>query len=206
MTRLQRALFQLDTDFKVLGVRWALIGGLAVGARAEPRTTRDVDVAVAVASDREAERLIFALRQRGYREAEPPILEQTAQGRLATVRLSAPTETEELASSGGVIVDLLFASSGIESELVAEGEVVELTPGFGVPVARVGHLLALKVLAARPERGQDLTDIQSLKRVADPGELQRAREALELIARRGFDREKDLQAEFARLLAGSSRE
>lgn len=35
--------------------RWAVVGGLAVSVRAEPRTTRDVDVAVALAADDEAE-------------------------------------------------------------------------------------------------------------------------------------------------------
>jgi len=39
----------------------ALVGGLAVSARAEPRLTRDVEVAVAVAGDAEAEPLMQAL-------------------------------------------------------------------------------------------------------------------------------------------------
>jgi hypothetical protein len=43
------------------GVRCALVGGLAVSARTEPRFTRDADLAVAVASDAEAESLIRAL-------------------------------------------------------------------------------------------------------------------------------------------------
>jgi hypothetical protein len=46
----------------------AAIGGLAVAARAEPRTTRDLDVAVAVSGDREAEGIVLAMRSRGYRE------------------------------------------------------------------------------------------------------------------------------------------
>ena len=37
------------------GRRWALVGGVAVGARAEPRTTRDVDIAVDVVDDTDAE-------------------------------------------------------------------------------------------------------------------------------------------------------
>ena len=56
-------------DFEVLGLRWALVGGLAVSARAEPRTTRDVDVAVAVNDDAGAEAAVLALRHRGYRDA-----------------------------------------------------------------------------------------------------------------------------------------
>jgi hypothetical protein len=37
---------------------WALVGGLAVSVRTEPRFTRDVDLAVAVFDDNEAEALI----------------------------------------------------------------------------------------------------------------------------------------------------
>lgn len=50
-----------------LGYPWALVGGLAVSARAEPRFTRDVDFAVALKNDREAEALILAVQARGYR-------------------------------------------------------------------------------------------------------------------------------------------
>ncbi len=50
-----------------LGRRWALVGGLAVSARAEPRFTRDADLAVAVADDSDAETLILELRRAGYR-------------------------------------------------------------------------------------------------------------------------------------------
>ena len=40
---------------------FALIGGLAVSARTEPRFTRDADFAVALAGDAEAEALMNAL-------------------------------------------------------------------------------------------------------------------------------------------------
>lgn len=46
-TRLAEALVQLQADLLDIGARWALIGGLAVSGRTEPRTTRDIDVAVA---------------------------------------------------------------------------------------------------------------------------------------------------------------
>ncbi len=196
MTRLERALARLDQDLEALGVRWALVGGLAVGARAEPRTTRDVDVAIAVPSDRQAEELVFALRGQGYREAEPPVFEQTAQGRLATVRLLAPAGDRQPT----IVVDLLFASSGIEPEVVAAAEPLEIVEGLVVPVARVGHLIALKVLAMAPNRPLDFTDVKALLREAGAAELQVARDALALIAERGFARGKDLSAELARVL------
>lgn len=99
-----------------------------------------------------------------------------------------------------ILADLLFGSSGIEREVVEAADMLEIFPQTFAPVAKTGHLLALKVLAFRPdrpqERPQDLTDIRELLRVADDEELTRAREALDLISRRGFDRGKDLQAEF----------
>ena len=65
MTPLQLAVRCLLDDLATQ--RLALVGGLAVSARAEPRFTRDVDLAVAVVSDDEAERLVSRLVTRGYR-------------------------------------------------------------------------------------------------------------------------------------------
>jgi hypothetical protein len=39
MSRLEDALAQAARDLDALGARWAVIGGLAVSARAEPRLT-----------------------------------------------------------------------------------------------------------------------------------------------------------------------
>ena len=66
-------------------VRFALIGGLAVSARSEPRFTRDVDLIVEAKSDTDAERLIHALLGRGY--GIHAQLEQKTANRLATCRL-----------------------------------------------------------------------------------------------------------------------
>lgn len=45
-------------DLESLDVRYALVGGLGVSARGEPRYTRDVDLAIAVSRDDEAEALV----------------------------------------------------------------------------------------------------------------------------------------------------
>lgn len=47
LTRLERALAAVPPVLDALGARYAVVGGLAVSARAEPRLTRDVDLAVA---------------------------------------------------------------------------------------------------------------------------------------------------------------
>jgi len=43
VTRLQQALVELSEDLQDLGVRWALVGGLALAAHVEARTTRDLE-------------------------------------------------------------------------------------------------------------------------------------------------------------------
>jgi hypothetical protein len=48
-------------DLAARSAACALIGGIAVSARTEPRSTRDVDLAVAVGSDAEAEGLLAVL-------------------------------------------------------------------------------------------------------------------------------------------------
>ncbi len=53
-TTLYEALRHVCADLESITSAYALVGGLAVSARAEPRTTRDVDLAVSVADDREA--------------------------------------------------------------------------------------------------------------------------------------------------------
>jgi hypothetical protein len=55
VTKLERALAAAVSDFAAEGKRLALVGGLAVSVRAEVRFTRDVDLAVGVVDDGEAE-------------------------------------------------------------------------------------------------------------------------------------------------------
>ncbi len=48
------------------GEAWALIGGMAISARLEPRFTRDIDLAVAVPDDKEAESLVSRFLRQGF--------------------------------------------------------------------------------------------------------------------------------------------
>jgi hypothetical protein len=196
VTSLEAALRQIHIDLTEARVDFALVGGLAVSARTEPRFTRDADLAVAVANDAQAEALIHRLRARGY-DVEA-IVEQDAVGRLATVRLTRSIEPH------APVVDLLFASSGIEPEIVVEAESIELLPSLTIGLARVGHLIALKVLSRDDiRRPQDLVDLRALLRVTSAGELARARESLGLITARGYHGGRDLTSEMERLLGGT---
>ncbi|MEX2080296.1 MAG: nucleotidyl transferase AbiEii/AbiGii toxin family protein, partial [Dehalococcoidia bacterium] len=67
MSRLERALRGIASELARPGISWALVGGLAVSARAEPRFTRDIDLALAVRDDAMAEALVHGLAGSGYR-------------------------------------------------------------------------------------------------------------------------------------------
>ena len=113
MTDLQSLLSQAVEELRRGRLRFALVGGLAVSVRTEPRFTRDIDLVISVGDDAESERAVAAFLGRGYRLVSQ--LEQEATGRLAAVRLESPSGPGE-----GPVLDLLFASSGIEPEIVNE--------------------------------------------------------------------------------------
>ena len=170
-----------------------MVGGVAVSVRTVERLTKDLDLAVAVESDSEAEALVLALSQSGY--SVETVIEQDETNRLSTVRLISKAEVV-------MFVDLLFASSGIESEVVDMAEEAEIFPGINGMVATIPSLIALKVLSANTKnRLQDIIDLQYLIKDASDGEIGESRRLLLLIEERGYNRNKDLQSELARYLA-----
>jgi hypothetical protein len=192
-SRLLAVLRRIAATFSELDVSWALVGGLAVSVRAEPRFTRDIDLAVLVADDAAADRLVRELSARGFRLILS--LEHAVLQRLATVRLLAPGEPHE-----GIVVDLLFASSGIEDEICRDADRLDVVPGLDLPVAQAGHLVAAKILASSPDRPQDAVDLQVLIRDLSDIERRRALEALARIEARGAHRGKALRDEARRWL------
>ena len=188
MTALETALRQICADLTETRHDFALVGGLAVSARTEPRFTRDADIAVAVDDDAQAEAVVRSLHASGYQI--DAVVEQEAVIRLATARLRRSVDPTS------PVIDLLFASSGIEAEVVAAAEEVELLPQLRVRVATTPYLIALKVLARDDAtRPQDVADLRALLGVASPDDVVQARDALALIAKRGYHRGRELQAE-----------
>jgi hypothetical protein len=193
--RFEQAALAIASDLGALGLSHALIGGFAVSIRTDPRFTQDIDLVVAVADDDAAERAVHRLVGRGYKILA--LVEHEAQDRVATVRLELPGEPW--------VADLLFASSGIESEIVMAAEPIEVVRGLWLPVARIGHLIALKLLARDDKtRPQDAADLRALVGAASEEELALAAEAVELIEARGYARGRDLGPDLAALVADSS--
>jgi predicted nucleotidyltransferase len=190
MNRLSSSIRDISRYLSEREISFAIVGGIAVSAHTEPRFTRDVDLAINVADDRDAEALVRYLQGVGFRVLA--VVEQEETKRLATVRLQSSIE-----GRSGVVVDLLFASSGIESEIVKHAEELEVFDGLRVPVAAVGHLIALKVLARDDEnRPQDAVDLKALINGANEKEIERARIALERIKELKFNRGRDLMSLF----------
>lgn len=194
MNVLEATLRRIPTDMKAVGVDWALVGGFAVSAYAGGRATADIDLAVAIASDAEVDRIVFGLTRLGYEVG--PVLEDTESGRTATVRLFSPIQDERK-----ILVDLLINTSGIEDEVVRAAQKRRIRPGFELPIASLGHLIALKVLSESDSRLQDRIDLRNLVAEATNEDAAVARAAIRLITERGRNREKDLDVRLNEFLA-----
>jgi hypothetical protein len=173
-------------------IGYALIGGLAVSFRTIERLTKDIDLVIGVRNDQEAEACVRQLAGLGYQVQT--LLEQTKHGRIATVRLIKIPR-------GNIFVDLLFSSSGIETEIIAGAEPIEVFRKLPMMVATLSGLLALKVLAADSDtRPQDIIDIKNLLVESSSEDLEEAVRLLNLIHERGYNRGKDLLADLSLLL------
>jgi predicted nucleotidyltransferase len=185
--RPEEALAGIARELAQRGVRFALVGGLAVSIRGEVRFTRDV--ALAVEADEAVESLVRGLRSSGYTPIA--VVEHETMRRLATARLESPN---------GVVVDLLAASSGVESEVVARATLVAIDGVGDVPVARAEELLAMKVLSMTARHLQDRLDALNLLATNPALDLEAVRALLQEITRRGYHRAQDLVAKLDAVL------
>ena len=179
--KLARVLGELVAVLNVQGMPYAVVGGLAASALGEARFTRDIDVAIRVNGDEEAAHCIHRLVQTGY--VVVATVEQEATHRLATARLRHPD---------GVVCDLIFATCGIESEVIATAQRVELFPGKWVTTATAESMVAMKVLSATSKRPRDLGDLQAILRANPTLDKVRVASLLQTIAVRGYSRGQDL--------------
>lgn len=192
-SHLKSSLIQVQSIFSNLNYSWALVGGLAISVRSEPRFTNDLDLAVSVASDEQAESLTFKLIKRGANLEFT--LDQDEQKRLSMVSLKFDKVSH-------TSIDLLFASSGIETEITQNAELLEAFPNIIIPVASLAHLAALKLLSVSIKRMKDLSDLNALKEVMTPQDLELTLEACRLIKSRGYNRGLDLELRYKRWVQG----
>jgi predicted nucleotidyltransferase len=192
MTRSGNALQCIATDLDAQGVRWALVGGLALHAHGIERPYPDIDIAIDMADDEATAALVDALRARGH------MVQRVPHDKMSEIVLVLPRIAG--AAPLGVLVDLLPRACGFEAEIVAAASRMTVL-GVPVPVARIGHLVALKVRALHDvQRARDRMDLRALLVFATRYERELAREALRLSIERGVLRTEDPFA----VLAGTS--
>lgn len=184
VTILEEVLPQVVGDLNRLDLPWALVGGLAVCARARPRPTADIDIAVSLPDDATANMAVDALIDLDYRLTESIVHDQT--DRLATVRLLAAVDGK------AVVVDLFFASSGVEAEVVEAAELLAIRPGLVIPVASIGHLIAVKLCWRQSDKRD--RDLHVLIEQADEVDREDARQLIAVITERGYDRGRNLSS------------
>jgi hypothetical protein len=66
MSFLLTELRRVTSDLHQSGVNWCLVGGLGISVYVEPRTTKDIDVAISVSGEDQSNSLKDFLLARGY--------------------------------------------------------------------------------------------------------------------------------------------
>lgn len=145
----------LHPDFRDLlaecarsGVRYALIGGYAVGFHAVPRATKDLDLLVSRQGEN-LTRLAEALTRFG---APSNVIEGA--------RHLGPTEIVYLGVPP-LRIDLLAYADGVEPEQVIGRALHVNLDGLDVPIIGLEDLLANKRASGR---AQDVADVEALER------------------------------------------
>ncbi len=143
------------------GVRFVVVGGVAVVLHGHPRMTADLDIVIDLAAD-PARRAVAALVALGLEPrlpvdphsfADPEVRQAWADERNLTVFTMLDPKEPLLE------VDLLAEAPIPFEQLWEQAAVVELE-GQPVRVASVDHLIAMKSAAGRP---QDLADVDALE-------------------------------------------
>lgn len=141
---LRKTLADAVSFLQAKGVPYALIGGLAVSLRGQPRMTADVDLVIAVDIE-QARALADSLPSSSFRPLFDDFIEVLETAFLLPLRHRVTN----------VKVDIAIGLSGFERQAVARAEILQLA-GTPVSVATAEDLLIMKVLAGRPQDEQDL--------------------------------------------------
>jgi hypothetical protein len=137
----------LDGLLSAHGIKWAVIGAIAVFVHGTPRDTLDIDVLVSAMPD-------------AAKLADPRHMEQF--GFYRAKSSTGTVLTVDHRQSGQV--ELLLANDSLRQAAIASAQ-PEMILGRQVPVVDAAHLIALKASSwtANPARGgKDRTDIVSV--------------------------------------------
>lgn len=143
----EEAAWELHQFFGELGIRYAIIGGVAVQTWGQPRLTRDVDLTAAVPLDQPMHIFIQQVLDRFPARIEDA-LEFARRSRVILIQ-----------TSNGCPADISMGLPGYEDEVMRRAVEVELEPGKAVRVCSAEDLIIHKAIAGRP---QDVRDIEGI--------------------------------------------
>jgi predicted nucleotidyltransferase len=161
---------QFDTIFEVLestGVRYVVVGGVAVNLHGYQRFTKDVDLVIELVADR-ALKALQALEAIGYK----PILP------VGVADFAVPAIREGWIRDKGMLVFQMYSDhTRMSIDIFARypvdfGEVwgpstkIDL-PGSSLHIASIDHLIQMKREAGRPQDLLDIEQLQKIKRLLD---------------------------------------
>lgn len=143
------------------GVRYVVVGGLALVLHGLDRLTADVDLVIDLAADRVRDG-VSALTLAGYRPLAP----------VDPLALADPAQRHEWQTTHNMqvfsfwdstntrpTIDVMLASTIPFEELWSQAVVISIG-GHEIRAACVEHLIAMKEAAGRP---QDLADVERLR-------------------------------------------
>lgn len=141
-----------------LGLRYAVMGGLAVRAYSIPRPTWDVDLTIGI--DRgDLSQFFDAVEARGY-----TVPEAYTRGWLDQVAGMSLVKFKTYCASGTVDVDLFIAENDFQMSLLARSTTMTTEVG-PVSIVTAEDLILLKLIANRP---RDLIDVADLLFIQGP--------------------------------------
>jgi hypothetical protein len=128
-------------------IAYALVGGLAVSLRGQPRVTADVDMVIAIDLDR-ALQIVDELNNSKFAPLFSGVADVIQRSFILPIRHR----------DTGVKVDLAIGLSGFEQQAIQRANIVEVG-GCPTKVATAEDLVIMKVLAGRPQDEQDLAGL-----------------------------------------------
>ena len=141
---LQQTLVDAVSMLQSRAIPFAVIDGLAVSFRGQPRMTVDVDLVIKAEIDA-ALRLVETLETTPFEPLFAGVEDVVTSAFILPLRHRMT----------GVRLDVAIGMSGFEQDAVQRATPVDVR-GVAVPVATVEDLLVMKALAGRPQDDQDI--------------------------------------------------
>jgi Nucleotidyl transferase AbiEii toxin, Type IV TA system len=156
---------QFDTIFALLqttGVRYVVVGGVAVNLHGFQRFTKDIDLVIELVPDRTLKAL-QALEAIGYKPNLPVKLAEFADPaiREGWIRDKGMTVFQLYSDQTRMSIDI-FVRYPLDFEALWNQSTKIDLPGSSLRIASINHLISMKREASRP---QDLLDIEQLEKI-----------------------------------------